>query len=98
MSGRSMIVPTNQSVKKAANRQNASFVLDDWRYLFVGVGALTTRLDNDILYKKLALQGILTYCATRPLPYHLYADEGALLVLPAPLTSVSLSKTSFLTD
>jgi len=46
----------------------------------------------------LAAQGILTYCATRPLPYHLYADEGALLVLPTFVTSASLSKTSFLTD
>ena len=48
--------------------------------------------------KKLAAQGILTYCATRPLPYHLYADEGALLVLPTLVTSVILSKTSFLTE
>ena len=46
----------------------------------------------------LAAQGILTYCATRPLPYHLYADEGALLVLPTLVTSASLSKTGFLTD
>jgi len=46
----------------------------------------------------LAAQGILTYCVTRPLPYHLYADEGALLVLPTFVTSASLSKTGFLTD
>jgi len=46
----------------------------------------------------LAAQGILTYCVTRPLPYHLYADESALLVLPTFVTSSSLSKTSFLTD
>ena len=31
--------------------------------------------------KKLAAQGILTYCANRTLPYHLYADESGLLVL-----------------
>ncbi len=37
--------------------------------------------------KKLATQGILTYCATRTLPYHLYANECELLVLTAPLTS-----------
>ncbi len=43
----------------------------------------------------LAAQGILTYCATRSLPYHLYADECALLVLAAPLTSGSLSKLVF---
>ena len=48
--------------------------------------------------KKLATQGILTYCTTRTLPYHLYADECELLVLTAPLTSVSLSKKIFLTD
>ena len=52
----------------------------------------------DSIRKMLALQGILTYCAIRPLPYHLYADEGGLLVLSAPLTSASLSKISFLTD
>ena len=46
----------------------------------------------------LAAQGILTYCTTRTLPYHPYADECELLVLPALLTSVSLSKISFLTD
>ncbi len=45
--------------------------------------------------KKLAAQGIFTYCATRTLPYHLYADECELLVLSAPLTSVSLSKKVF---
>ncbi len=48
--------------------------------------------------KKLATQDILTYFATRTLPYHLYADESELLGLTAPLTSVSLSKKSFLTD
>ena len=45
--------------------------------------------------KKLAAQGILTYCTTRTLPYHLYADECELFVLTAPLTSVSLSKRGF---
>ena len=47
--------------------------------------------------KKLATQGILTYCTTRTLPYHLYADGFELLVFGASLTSGSLSK-SFLTD
>ena len=47
------------------------------------------------VHKTLAAQGILTYCATRPLPYHLYADEGELLVFGAPLTSGSLSKKEF---
>ena len=37
----------------------------------------------------LAAQGILTYGTTPTLPYHLYADEWELLVLPAPLTSVA---------
>ena len=46
----------------------------------------------------LAAQGILTYFATRTLPYHLYADACELLILSAPLTSASLSKKSFLTD
>ena len=36
----------------------------------------------------LATQGILTYWLARPQPYHLYADECALLVLP-PLVSLS---------
>ena len=43
----------------------------------------------------LAMQGILTYCTTRTLPYHLYADECELFVLTAPLTSVRLSKEFF---
>ncbi len=43
----------------------------------------------------LAMQGILTYCATRTLTYHLYADACELLVLTAPLTSASLSKNEF---
>ena len=46
-------------------------------------------------WKMLATQGILTYGATDPLPYHLYADEGRLLVLAPPLTSDSLAKTYF---
>ncbi len=41
------------------------------------------------------MQGILTYCATPTLPYHLYADEWELLVLPAPLPSVRVSKKEF---
>ena len=45
--------------------------------------------------KKLAPQGILTYCATRTLPYRLYADECELLVLAAPLTSASFVKKDF---
>ena len=45
--------------------------------------------------KKLAAQGVLTCCATRPLTYHLYADEGELLVFDASMTSVSLSKIFF---
>ena len=43
----------------------------------------------------LATQDILTYCTNRPLPYHLYADEGGLLVFGASLTSGSLSKITF---
>ncbi len=43
----------------------------------------------------LATQGILTYCTTRTLTYHLYADACELLVLTAPLPSVSLSKNQF---
>ena len=43
----------------------------------------------------LAAQGILTYCTTDPLPYHLYADECQLFVLPAFVTSVRLSKMCF---
>ena len=46
-------------------------------------------------HKKLAAQGFLTYCTTRTLPYHLYADECELLVLTALLTSGSLSKNKF---
>ena len=46
----------------------------------------------------LAAQGILTYFPTRTLPYHLYADACELLVLSAPLTSVSRSKKNFLTN
>jgi len=42
--------------------------------------------------KNLAVQGILTYYTTRLLPYHLYADEGELLVFGASLTSGSLAK------
>ena len=42
--------------------------------------------------KKLATQDILTYCTTRTLPYHLYADGFELFVFGAPLTSASLSK------
>ena len=41
--------------------------------------------------KKLAFQGVLTYCTTRTLPYHLYADECELLVFGVSLTSVGLS-------
>ena len=48
--------------------------------------------------KQLATQGILTYCTTRSLPYHLYADGSELFVLMALVTSVSLSKKIFLTD
>lgn len=43
-------------------------------------------MDDYILTKQLALQGVLTYCTTRTLPYYLYADECALLVLTAPMT------------
>ena len=46
--------------------------------------------------KKLAAQGFLTYCTTRSLPYHQYADGSELLVLAAPLTSVSLSPPVFI--
>ena len=45
--------------------------------------------------KKLAAQGFLTYCTTRSLPYHLYADGSELFVLMALVTSVSLSKNKF---
>ena len=48
--------------------------------------------------KALATQDILTYFTTRTLPYHLYADGFELFVFGASLTSVSLSKKSFLTD
>ncbi len=47
------------------------------------------------LRKKLAAQGILTCCATRPLTYHLYADECGLLALPALVTSACLPKNEF---
>ena len=57
----------------------------------------TLHTDISIFGKMLAAQGVLTYCATRPLPYHLYADECELLVLTALLTSARLSKISFLT-
>ncbi len=40
----------------------------------------------------LATQDILTYCASRTLTYHLYADESGLLVLETLVTSASLSK------
>jgi len=42
--------------------------------------------------KALAVQGVLTYCTTRLLPYHLYADGVELFVFGAPLTSGSLPK------
>ena len=42
--------------------------------------------------KKLAVQGVLTYCTTRTLPYHLYADECELLVFGASLPSVGFIK------
>ena len=45
--------------------------------------------------KNLAAQDILTYCTTRILPYHLYADGFELFVLTALLTSGSLSKKWF---
>ena len=45
--------------------------------------------------KKACYARVLTYCATRPLPYHLYADECELLVLTALVTSDSLSKNKF---
>ena len=45
--------------------------------------------------KKLAAQGFLTYCTTRSLPYHLYADGSELFVLVALVTSFSLSKNKF---
>ena len=48
-----------------------------------------------LTHKKLAPQGVLTYCATRSLPYHLYANGSELLVLTPLLTSARLSKTEF---
>jgi len=50
-----------------------------------------------VVEKVLATQGILTYCATPTLPYHLYADEWESLVLTAFVTSASLPKNFFLT-
>jgi len=44
-------------------------------------------IKDNFFQNKLAPQGILTYCASRPLPYHLYADEGEMLVLTAPMVS-----------
>ena len=45
----------------------------------------------------LAQQDILTSCANRTLPYHLYADAFGLLRFGAPSTSVRLSKNAFST-
>ena len=44
------------------------------------------------------LIGIFLLSADPPSTVPMYADKGGLLVLTAPLTSVSLSKTSFSTD
>ena len=38
-------------------------------------------------FKKLATQDVLTYCTTRSLPYHLYADGSELFVFGASLPS-----------
>jgi len=48
-----------------------------------------------VVEKVLATQGILTYCTTPTLPYHLYADEWELLVLTAFVTSATGDKNKF---
>ena len=45
--------------------------------------------------KRLASQGVLTYCANRTLPYPMYADGFGLLVFGALVTSVSFVKKEF---
>ena len=81
-----------QSVKKAPNRQNAR--LSVWSFLY----REDKPNNKDFLtfsHKKLAAQGVLTYCANRMTTVPLYAYAFGLLVFGAPLTSVSLSKNKF---
>ena len=85
-----------QRVKEPANRQNALFIRQQFQRLPCVKGAFKNLLSFDRgIVKMLAAQGVLTYCANRTLPYHLYADGSGLLVLTAPLTSASLSKITF---
>jgi hypothetical protein len=84
-----------QSVKKAPNRQNVS--LSVWVFLFRKDKPNNTDFQT-FSHKKLAARGVLTYCANRMTTVPLYAYAFGLLVFGAPLTSVSLSKKSFLTD
>ena len=81
-----------QSVKKAANRQNASF--DSWRCAYFQ----RVKASKNCVYK----ESENPCCARhfdllrKPLStVPMYADEIALLVLAAPLTSASLSKNLF---
>ena len=84
-----------QSVKKAPNRQNVS--LSVWAFLCRKEKPNHTDFQT-FSPKKLAVWGVLTYCANRMTTVPLYAYAFGLLVFGAPLTSVSLSKKSFLTD
>ena len=86
----------SQSVKEAANRQNAEQIKpspETGRWQPAGLTDVVQ--DAKAPVKLLAAQGILTYCITPTLPYYLYADEWELFVLAASLTSASLSKISF---
>ena len=84
-----------QSVKKAANRQNTKYLIS-MRHC---EPSAHTGCGNpfSLTHKKLATQGVLTYCANQRTTVPMYADAFGLLVLPALVTSASLSKTSFLT-
>ena len=76
------------NVKKQYNPMDFEITLPLW-------GRWHSAAVTDEVLQKLAKQGLLTYCTTRSLPYHLYADGSELFVLTALVTSASLSKNLF---
>ncbi len=84
-------------IRVSKNRQTAKMqaTVFGWRWRATAFRQQALRAPR---CRGLALQGILTYCANRVLPYSMYADGRGLLVFGAPLTSASLSKNTFLTD
>ena len=84
-----------QSVKEPPNRQNDVLQMRQRKAFSLGRrwrGEAVTDVG-----KLLATQDILTYCTTRSLPYHLYADGSELFVFGASLTAAGMSKRDFLT-